>query len=77
MSCLLKHFCILFHFFPKFRLINSKNNQQRQQYIREKLNNFGQRKSDDRRMFKREADPSLMTYTVATSHPMMSFNNYR
>jgi len=59
------------------RLINSKNNQQRQQYIREKLNNFGQRKSDDRRMFKREADPSLMTYTVATSHPMMSFDNYR
>ena len=59
------------------RLINSKNNQQRQQYIREKLNNFGQRKSDERRMFKREADPSLMTYTVATSHPMLSFNNYR
>jgi len=59
------------------RLINSKNNQQRQQYIREKLNNFGQRKSDERRMFKREADPSLMTYTVATSHPMLSFNDYR
>merc|ERR1712142_780169 len=28
------------------RLINSKNNQQRQQYIREKLNNFGQKKSE-------------------------------
>jgi len=59
------------------RLINKQNNQQRQQYIREKLNNFGQRKSDERRMFKREAEPSLMTYSVATSHPMMSFNNYR
>merc|ERR1712241_1382808 len=59
------------------RLINKQNNQQRQQYIREKLNNFGQRKSDERRMFKREAEPSLMTYSVATSHPLMSFNNYR
>jgi len=67
------------------RLINSKNNQQRQQYIREKLNNFGQRKSEQvvqqggHRMFKREAEPSMMTYRFATSQPtpLMSFDALR
>merc|ERR1712029_362878 len=46
------------------RLINSKNNQQRQQYIREKLNNFGMKKdqnqeSGSHRMFKRAAEPTM------------------
>merc|ERR1712241_1228201 len=66
------------------RLINSKNNQQRQQYIREKLNNFGQRKSEQvqqggHRMFKREAEPSMVTYRFATSpaSPIMSFDALR
>merc|ERR1719391_136758 len=66
------------------RLINSKNNQQRQQYIREKLNNFGQRKSqqqqqDGHRMFKREAEPSMVTYGFATSQPspVMPFDTLR
>merc|ERR1712055_452624 len=66
------------------RLINSKNNQQRQQYIREKLNNFGQKKSEQvqqggHRMFKREAEPSMVTYRFATSpaSPIMSFDALR
>jgi len=66
------------------RLINSKNNQQRQQYIREKLNNFGQRKSqqqqqDGHRMFKREAEPSMVTYRFATTQPspVMPFDALR
>merc|ERR1712168_459311 len=66
------------------RLINSKNNQQRQQYIREKLNNFGQRKSqqqqqDGHRMFKREAEPSMVTYRFATTQPspIMPFDALR
>merc|ERR1711936_828966 len=52
------------------RLINSKNNQQRQQYIREKLNNFGMKKdqnqeSGSHRMFKRAAEPTMVTYSIA------------
>jgi len=46
------------------RLINQFNNQQRQQYIREKLNNFGLAQQ----RIKREAEPS-MEYSVAASHP--------
>merc|ERR1712117_61854 len=43
---------------------NQFNNQQRQQYIREKLNNFGR----TQQRIKREAEPS-MEYSVAASHP--------
>merc|ERR1712180_33160 len=56
---------------------------QLQQYIREKLNNFGQRKSqqqqDGHRMFKREAEPSMVTYRFATSQPspVMPFDALR
>merc|ERR1711936_1510931 len=67
------------------RLINSKNNQQRQQYIREKLNNFGMKKdqnqeSGSHRMFKRAAEPTMVTYSIApATHPtpIMSFDTLR
>merc|ERR1712029_686789 len=67
------------------RLINSKNNQQRQQYIREKLNNFGMKKdqnqeSGSHRMFKRAAEPTMVTYSIAPATPptpIMSFDTLR
>merc|ERR1712110_1065374 len=63
------------------RLINSKNNQQRQQYIREKLNNFGMKKSDQEsgshRMFKRAAEPTMVTYSIAPATHPMSFDTLR
>jgi len=69
------------------RLINSKNNQQRQQYIREKLNSFGMKKSEDvltghqsngHRMFKRStAEPvPMLTYRIATQ-PIVSVGTLR
>jgi len=57
------------------RLINSKNNQQRQQYIREKLNNFGQRKSQQ----QQQDGHRMVTYRFATTQPspIMPFDALR
>merc|ERR1712110_444091 len=55
--------------------------QQRQQYIREKLNNFGMKKSDQEsgshRMFKRAAEPTMVTYSIAPATHPMSFDTLR
>merc|ERR1712029_345461 len=59
--------------------------QQRPQYIREKLNNFGMKKdqnqeSGSHRMFKRAAEPTMVTYSIApATHPtpIMSFDTLR
>merc|ERR1711936_309473 len=62
-----------------------EHNRQQQQYTREKLNNFGMKKdqnqeSGSHRMFKRAAEPTMVTYSIAPATrppPIMSFDTLR